>query len=181
MEESSTATQQAGLRNAEGYSCKEEEARWRSLPKTAEELQMLLQSEADKRVTQALKTAHGKWQQELVHKLEEEKKEAERLIRLASEQREREALESYRRELEEKERDLRKKDLELKAISLLVESRLPVEFKEFVLAEDEETTLGRIEKLRRLWGTKLEEAVSKALAGIVNVGAGSGSLKPMEG
>lgn len=181
MNESNAATQQAGLRNVEGHNCKGEEARWPELPKTAEELQKLLQSEADKRVTQALKTAHEKWQQELVHKLEEEKKEAERLIRLASEQREREALESYRRELEEKERDLRKKDLELKAISLLVESGLPAEFKEFVLAENEETTLGRIEKLRRLWGTKLEEAVSKALAGIVNAGAGSGSLKPMEG
>ncbi len=35
-----------------------------TLPKTAEELQTLLQSEADKRVTQATKTAQEKWQKE---------------------------------------------------------------------------------------------------------------------
>ena len=35
-----------------------------TLPKTAEELQKLLQSEADKRVTQAIKTAQEKWQKE---------------------------------------------------------------------------------------------------------------------
>ena len=48
------------------------------LPTTHEELQTLLQSETDKRVTQALNTAKAKWEAEVGEKIETEKKEAAR-------------------------------------------------------------------------------------------------------
>ena len=51
---------------------------------TEEELQKLIQSESDKRVTQAMKTAEQKWQREYEKKLEDEKSEAEKLAKMSA-------------------------------------------------------------------------------------------------
>ncbi|MCX7710060.1 MAG: DUF4355 domain-containing protein [Clostridia bacterium] len=159
MKEDIAATQQADIQNDEGHVTEKVEKKEVVLPKTVEELQALLQSETDKRVTQALKTAQEKWHQKMMQKLEAERKEAERLAKLATEQREREVLEEYKRKIEEKERALVKKELEISTINHLVEKRLPIEFKDFILDKDEETTLKRLEKFCKVWEIKLEEAV----------------------
>jgi hypothetical protein len=113
-----------------------------TLPKTSEELEKLLQSEADKRVTQAIKTAQEKWQKEYEAKLKAEREEAERLAKLSAEEKEKELLKKQQEEIEKRERAIAQRELELKTIGLLQEKKLPIEFKEYVLGEDEATTLG---------------------------------------
>lgn len=92
-----------------------------TLTKTAEELQILLQSEADKRVTQAIKTAQEKWQTEYETKLK-----AERFAKLSAEEKEKELLKKQQEEIEKRERAIAQRALELKAIDLLQEKKRPI-------------------------------------------------------
>lgn len=157
MKETQHATLQAGARNDEGHKQEERQNYYEKLPQTPEELQSILQAEGDRRVTQALKTAGIKWRQKMIRMLAAERSEAERLARHTVEKREREVLELYGKELEEKERALKYKELELKVMAFLLEKKLPVELKDFVLSQDEETSLQKAEELGRLWKRKLQE------------------------
>lgn len=152
------ATRQAEHRNGEGHQ-EIQEKQDVGLPRSVEELQELLQSEADRRVTQALKTAHEKWHQEMAAKLEAERKEAERLIKLSTQQKEKEVLEKYKKEIEEKERALHQKELEIKTINLLAQKKLPIEFKDFILDRDEQSTCKKLERFSALWQEKLSQAI----------------------
>lgn len=136
-----------------------------TLPKTVEELQKLLQSEADKRVTQAIKTAQEKWQKEYEAKLKAEREEAERLAKLSAEEKEKELLKKQQEEIEKRERAIAQRELELKTISLLQEKKLPIEFKEYVLGEDEATTLERIDKFQKLFRETIQKEVETRLKG----------------
>lgn len=132
------------------------------MPDTPEELQRLLQAEGDRRVTQALKTASEKWRRETLRRLERERREAERLVARSLVMCEKEALERYRRDIEEKERALLYKELEIRVLQLLAENKLPLEFTDLLLNGDEEATMRRAELLIRLWRDKLKEAVREA-------------------
>ena len=57
---------------------------------TKDEVDKLLQSETDKRVTEALKTSRAKWESEYQEKLEKEKEEVERLSKLSAKEKEEE-------------------------------------------------------------------------------------------
>ncbi len=160
MNNTNNATQWAGGRNIEGHDRKkQEEKKLEGLPCTTEELQMLLQAEGDRRVAQALKTASEKWQKELQGRAEAERAEAQRLAGLSLEKLEQEMLERCARELDEKERALRKKELELKIIYLLAESKLPLELKDFISGSDEKKAMDMAQTLIRLWREKIGEAV----------------------
>lgn len=139
------------------------------IPGTLEELQKLLQIEGDRRVTQALKTASVKWRSETLKKLNEEKCEAERLIARSFEAYEKEALERYGRELEEKERALIQKELKIQMLYYLVENKLPLEFIDLILDQDEERTLKKAELFCRLWKEKLYEAIRESLPGFPGI------------
>jgi len=132
---------------------------------TQEELDELLQSETDKRVTQALKTAKAKWEKEYKEKLEKEKKEAERLSKLSAEEREKELLKQKKEELAEKERAIRIKELHLDTIEVLAEEGLPVGFAEFLIKDNAETTNENIKKFKKEWQEALSKAVDERIKG----------------
>jgi flagellar biosynthesis GTPase FlhF len=129
------------------------------LPKTAEELQKLLQSETDKRVTQALKTAQEKWEKELKEKLESEKAEAEKLAKMSAAEREKALLDKQKKELEDKEKLIAQKELKLATIDILKEKQLPIEFADYVMAADADTIKKNIDTFAAAWQKALEEAV----------------------
>lgn len=158
------ATQQATNRNDEGQGRQKAGLRQMELPGTMDELQMLLQTEGDRRVSQALKTAYEKWRQEMQQTLEAEKKEAERLVASAIERREREALEKYAGELDEKEILLKQKELEIRIMYFLAGNKLPLEFKDLILDGNEEAALRKADILLALWNRKLEEAVKESVS-----------------
>ena len=132
---------------------------------TQEEVDKLLQSETDRRVTQALKTAKAKWEKEFREKLEKEKKEAERLSKLSAEEREKELLKQKEEELAEKERAIRMKELHLDTIEVLAEEGLPVGFAEFLIKDDAETTNENIKKFKKVWQEALSKAVDERIKG----------------
>ena len=132
---------------------------------TQDEVDKLLQSEADRRVTEALKTARAKWEKEFREKLEKEKKEAERLSKLSAEEREKELLKQKEQELAEKERAIRMKELHLDTIEVLAEEGLPVGFAEFLIKGDAETTNENIKKFKKEWQEALSKAVDERIKG----------------
>ena len=84
---------------------------------TEEEVQARIQSESDKRVTEALKTARAKWEKEEA----EAKKEAERLQSLSQKEREEELKAKQLKELEETKAELERVYLERDTIDRLAE------------------------------------------------------------
>lgn len=132
---------------------------------TQDEVNKLLQSEADRRVTEALKTARAKWEKEFREKLEKEKKEAERLSKLSAEEREKELLKQKEQELAQKEKAIRMKELHLDTIEVLAEEGLPVGFAEFLIQNDAETTNENIKKFKKEWQEALSKAVDERIKG----------------
>ena len=132
---------------------------------TQEELDKLLQSETDRRVTEALKTSRAKWEKEYKEKLEKEKKEAERLSKLSADEREKELLKQKEEELAEKEKAIRLKELHLDTIEILSEENLPVGFAEFLIKDDAETTNDNIKEFKKEWQKALSNAVDERIKG----------------
>ena len=121
---------------------------------TAEEVQQLLQSEADRRVQQALATQQKKFEKQLsLSKLDgAEREKAERDQRIA--------------ELEEQLREftVEKNKSELK--SVLSARGLSAEFADIVKISDNlEEAQANIEKLDKGWGDAVKNEVEKRLAG----------------
>lgn len=130
-----------------------------------EDLEKLLQSETDKRVTQALRTAQAKWEADESQKIEEAKAEAAKLAKMSQDEKAHFELEKRENALKEREAELAKKDLKLATIDILKDKQLPIDFVEFIMASNADTTKSNIESFERLWQTKLEEAVNVRLKG----------------
>ncbi len=122
---------------------------------TQEELDKKLQSEADKRVQEALNTAKSKWEKEWTGKLEKAKTEAERLAKLSAAEKKAEEDRLRAEELAKKDRELTVRELQLEAVDELNKRKLPVDFAKILLGETAEDTLDKI----KLFETAFREAV----------------------
>jgi hypothetical protein len=122
---------------------------------TQEELDKKLQSEADKRVQEALNTAKSKWEKEWTGKLEKAKTEAERLAKLSADEKKAEEDRLRAEELAKKDRELTVRELQLEAVDELNKRKLPVGFAKILLGETAEDTLEKI----KLFETAFREAV----------------------
>lgn len=155
----------AGAKATDGEDAVDNKTDEIELPKSAVELQRLIQSEADRRVTGALKTAQEKWQKDVEVKLKAEREEAERLAKLSAEEKEKELLKKQQEEIEKRERAILVKELELKAIDALRGKELPLEFRDFVLGADEEVTSKRVDTLDKLFREAIQKEVDARLKG----------------
>lgn len=144
---------------------------------TQAELDKLLQSETDKRVTEALKTSRAKWEEEYKEKLERERKEAERLAKLSAEDKEKELLEKSKREIEERERAIKLKELKLDAIDILAEKKLPIKFADMLIGDNAENTLANIKVFETSWQEAIDLAVKEKLKGATPKAGGSDVVK----
>ena len=120
-------------------------------PLTMDEVRKLIQSETDK-----VRTEYSK-------RLKEAQAEVERLTKEKMSEEEKAEFERQKlqKELEEKERALLERELNLLAVDLLTEAKMPLEFKEFVVGVDEETTKAKAATLKNLWNTALERSVKE--------------------
>jgi hypothetical protein len=119
------------------------------------EFEKKLQSEADKRVTYALKKAEAKWT--------EKQAEKERQAKLSEEEREKEAEKQKTLEQAEKERLLNIKELKLELVDVLVEQGMDLGFKELINVE---SLLDAQDKSKAL--KEQVKAVKKIFDGIVD-------------
>lgn len=137
-----TLTTEVGKENAKTY--------------TEEEVQALLQREADRRVSSALK----KQQKEFENKMAE----ADRLKAMDDNQRKEYEYNQKLQELEQRERDFAVAQNKLEATKVMANRGLPVEFVDYIVAEDAETMLENINVFERAFKSAVSDAVSKKIS-----------------
>lgn len=128
---------------------------------TADEVTKLLQSESDKRVTEALKTQREK----LVKEFEEKRKEDERLAKLSKDDREREQLKKDRAAFEEEKAALERDRLELDVIKVLGDEGLDTSFSKFLMGKDADESLENIKAFKAAFEKAVEAGVKDKLGG----------------
>lgn len=123
---------------------------------TEEEVAALVQSEADKRVTQALKT-----QQE---KFEKKMSEAEKLRNMDESQQEKYKLEQRIAELEEANRAFSLAENKATLAKALADRNLPVQFVDYLVGEDAEVMMSNVNEFEKSWKAAIADAVSAKLS-----------------
>lgn len=132
---------------------------------TEAELKAQLQSETDKRVSQALKTAQDKWEAEFKQKLEAEKSEAEKLGAMSAEERAMAEFKAEKEKFEEERKQHKRETLELQTVKELSSLGLPTEFSGYVLADSADEIQANISTFKGQWESAIENAVNDRLKG----------------
>ena len=127
-------------------------------PKTYTEAELLdiVQRESDKRVTQALKKAQAKF--------EAKQSEAEKLRKMDEEQRKEYEFQQKLNEFEAQKKEFAITQNRLEASKVLSERGLPVQFVDYIVAEDADSMMDSINTFEKQWKAALADAVSNALA-----------------
>ena len=123
---------------------------------TQEEVDKLLQQEADRRVTSALKKQ--------AEKFEREKAESEKLRDMDEQQRKEYEYEKKVKELENKEREFNLMQNKLEASKIMGEHGLPVSFVDYIVAKHAETMMANITNFETQWKAAVADAVSARIA-----------------
>lgn len=132
---------------------------------TQAELDTMLQSETDRRVTEALKTAKDKWSKEYAEKLENEKKEAERLAKLSAEEREKAKFDKERKAFENERAQFERERLEMQVAKELANEGLDTEFASILMGADADSSMENIKTFKASFDKAVEAAVKARLAG----------------
>lgn len=93
------------------------------------------------------------------------KKEAERLSKLSDDERQKAELETTRRELEQERANFEREKVKYEAAKVLGQRGLPVEFTDYLIAEDNTKTLERITTFEKQYKKAIEAAVNERLKG----------------
>lgn len=155
---------------------------------TQEELNAKMQSEADRRVSEALKKFEAKKDKELAAKVEQAKLEAEELAKLSAEERakverEKESLkfQEDQKAFESERQAFQREKLLLETEKQLSAEKLPPEFASFVLGEDAEKTHENIKVFSEQFQQAVQAQVNDVLKGKAPlVGAGGKQLSEIE-
>lgn len=151
----------------------------KGLPQTLDELNKMLQSETDKRVTQALKTQKEKLLEEVKDTIKKERDEAKRLAKLTEEEKNRELLNKREAELKAREEELLLKSVKLEAVNIMNDKKIPVSLVNFVATGNAEETLKNIDVLDKAFKEAVELAVVERLKGKTPKGSSnSGQINP---
>lgn len=114
----------------------------------------------DAKINEALAKAQKSFEETLRKRAAAAKKEAERLSKLSDEERQKAEIENGRKELELREKELQRKELMLEMTKVLAERKIPVQFMEYLIAEDNESTLKRITDFEKEYKAAIESAVN---------------------
>jgi hypothetical protein len=123
---------------------------------TESEVQALLQREGDRRVSSALK----KQQKEFERKTAE----ADKLRDMDESQRKEYEYTQRLQELETKEREFAIAQNKLEATKVMANRELPIEFVDYIVAEDAETMMENITAFERAFKSAVADAVAKRIA-----------------
>jgi hypothetical protein len=136
-----------------------------NLTVSRDELQKMIDSGADKRVSQALKTARDKWESELSEKIQRERSEAEELAKMTEAERLQREFDNQKQSFEEERKSFLREKLELQTVKSLQAEELPTEFSEFVLSDSAEKVSENIKRFKEQWQQAIEKAVDERLKG----------------
>lgn len=130
-----------------------------------EEFEKKLQSETDKRVSQAIKTAKENWEKEYQEKLESEKSEAAKLASMTESERAQAEIQKEREAFEAERKQFQRERMELQTVKELSAEGLPTSFSGYVIADTAEDVKKNIADFKSAWQTALEDAVNERLKG----------------
>lgn len=119
----------------------------------------------DAKIAEAVSKAQKGFEEILKKREAAAKKEAERLSKLSDEERQKAEIENGRKELELREKELQRKELMLEMTKVLAERKIPVQFMEYLIAEDNESTLKRITDFEKEYKAAIEASVNERLKG----------------
>lgn len=139
----------------EGLEQQQQEQQQEPKTYTQEEVDALLQSEADRRVTEALKTAEKKKEAAV--------KEAQRLAAMNEQEKYEYQLKQREAAIEEKEKQLALAENKNEASKILAEKGLAIALVDFVVAEDAETMKKNIDLLDKCFKESVKTEVEKRL------------------
>lgn len=122
---------------------------------TQEEVDALIQSESDKRVSQALKTQKEKF--------DKKQSEAEKLAKMDETQRLTYQVEQLQAELAERDKQAAIADNLKQATQIFAERQLPVQFVDYVVSDDAESMLEAINKFDTQWKAAISDKVSQMI------------------
>ena len=123
---------------------------------TQEEVDRMLQQETDRRVTSAL--------QKQQRKFEAEKAEAEKLRDMDEAQKKEYEFNKRVAELEKREKEFALMENKVSATKVLGDRGLPIQFVDYIVAEDAETMMANINNFEKAWKAALADAVNARLA-----------------
>lgn len=123
---------------------------------TEQEVQELLQKEGDRRVSTALKKQQKQFENKIA--------EAEKLRGMDEAQRKEYEFNQKVAELEKKEREFNLAQNKLEASKVLANRELPIEFVDYIVADDADTMLENINVFEKAFKAAVADAVSKKLA-----------------
>lgn len=128
---------------------------------TEEEVQKMIQAEADKRVNQALDKKQAQWQAEQEAKIAEEKRQAQ----LSEEEKWQEKFKAQVQQFESERQEFQQAKLKAETLELLSNEGLPTSFVSFVMGTDSETTQANIQSFKQTWIENLQAEVNDRLKG----------------
>lgn len=124
-----------------------------------------VQAKIDAAVATQLAKAQAKWEQEFKKREELAKKEAERLSKLSDDERAKAELENTRKELEKQKADFERQKLSYETAKVLSQRNLPVDFVDYLIGDDNESTLENIKTFEKKFNQAVENAVTLKLKG----------------
>ena len=117
------------------------------------------------KIDAAISKAQAKWEQDFKQREESAKKEAERLSKLSEDERTKAELENTRKDLEKQKADFEREKIKYEAAKVLSQRNLPVEFVEYLIGGDNESTLENIKVFEKKFNKAVEDAVTTKLKG----------------
>lgn len=124
-----------------------------------------VQAKIDAAVSAQLAKVQAKFEADLKKREELAKKEAERLSKLSEDERAKAELETTRTELEKQRADFEREKLKYEAAKVLSQRNLPVEFVDYLIAADNESTLENIKAFEKKFNKAVDDAVTVKLKG----------------
>jgi len=137
-----------------------------------EDFEKALQSETDKRVAEALKTAQGKWEEGLTKRIEDERKDAAERAKMSAEQIAAADAEKAQKEFEAEREKYQREKLEFDVTRQLAEKKLPLKFSKFISAMGEENVDANIKELETMLGDTRQSIVEELTKGTPPKGGG---------
>lgn len=123
---------------------------------TESEVQAMLQREADRRVSSALNKQKKEFEKKVA--------ESEKLKAMDENQRKEYEYSQKLQELEAREREFAIAQNKLEATKVLANRELPIEFVDYIVAEDAETMMENISTFERAFKSAVADAVAKKIA-----------------
>ena len=123
------------------------------------------QSEVDKRVTEALKSAQTKWQSDYEIKLKAERDEAAKLAKMSAEERAKAEFDKEREKFNTERSAHQRERLEFECTKQLAGESLPVEFATMLTGADAEATKANIGTFKTAFDKAIEAAVTARMKG----------------